>query len=327
MKKIVSTLLLVLCFAVFASACGTSGTTPSNGAAPASGGGGTPASEPAQELTFKHQLGETKVKKNPKKVIVFDFGALDTLDKLGVEVTGVAQKNLPPYLSKYKESKYQNIGTLQEPDYEKIASINPDLILISGRQQTAYPELSKLAPTLYVGVDNSKYMDSFKENMKRLGQIFGKESAVDAELAKIEQTVKDVKAKATSSGKNALVILANEGTISAFGPGSRFGLVHDVLGIAPVDKNLEVSTHGQSISFEFIAQKNPDYLFVIDRGAAVGDAAKTGAKSLVENELVKKTKAFANGNIVYLDANYWYLSGGGLVSSGEMINQVAKGFK
>ncbi|CAG7645673.1 Petrobactin-binding protein YclQ [Paenibacillus solanacearum] len=332
MKKIFSTLMLILCFAVVAAACGTSGTAPSsgsstsNGAAPASGSGSTPAAEP-QELTFKHQLGETKVKKNPKKVIVFDFGALDTLDKLGVEVTGVAQKSLPPYLAKYKDSKYQNIGTLQEPDYEKIASIKPDLILISGRQQTAYPELSKLAPTLYVGVDNSKYMDSFKENMKRIGQIFSKESAVDAELAKIEQTVKDVKAKASSSGKNALVILANEGTISAFGPGSRFGLIHDVLGITPVDKNLEVSTHGQSISFEFIAQKNPDYLFVIDRGAAVGDAAKTGAKPLVENELVKKTKAFANGNIVYLDANYWYLSGGGLVSSGEMINQAAKGFK
>ncbi|WP_248930204.1 siderophore ABC transporter substrate-binding protein [Paenibacillus hamazuiensis] len=328
MKKWLLFAVLAIGLTVFASACGTSGTGPAGGAAPAAtSGGGTPAAANASdELVFKHQLGETKVKKNPKKVIVFDFGALDTLDKLGVEVAGVAQSNLPPYLAKYKDAKYQNIGTLQEPNYEKISSIKPDLILISGRQQTAYPELSKLAPTLYVGVDNSKFVDSFKANMKMLGQIFGKESAVDAELAKIDQAVKEVGDKAKASGKNALVILANEGAISAYGPGSRFGLIHDVLGITPVEKNIEVSTHGQSISFEYIAQKNPDYLFVIDRTAAVG-GEKAGAKALVENELIKKTKAFTNGTIVYLDPSYWYLSGGGLVSAAEMIGEVAKGFK
>ncbi|WP_028550565.1 siderophore ABC transporter substrate-binding protein [Paenibacillus sp. UNC451MF] len=327
MKKSLPMLFIVLCLAVFMAACGTSGSNSSNGAAPASGG--TPAATPAgaEELTFKHQLGETKVKKNPKKVIAFDYGALDTLDKLGIEVTGVAQKNLPPYLAKYKDSKYQNIGTLQEPDYEKISSIKPDLILISGRQQAAYPELSKLAPTLYVGVDNSKFLESFKTNMKMFGQIFGKESVVDAEVAKIEQTIKDVKTQVAASNKNALIILANDGTISAYGPGSRFGLIHDVLGIPAVEKNLEVSTHGQSISFEFIAEKNPEYLFVVDRGAAVDGAAKTGAKALVENELVKKTNAFKNNHIVYLDQNYWYLSGGGLESVAAMVNEVAKGYK
>ncbi|MFE5322382.1 siderophore ABC transporter substrate-binding protein [Paenibacillus sp. NPDC056579] len=330
MKKSLPMLMLMICLAVFAAACGTTGSS-SNGAAPAAGSGGgqtaTPAPASNEELTFKHQLGETKVKKNPKKVIVFDFGALDTLDKLGVEVTGVAQKNLPPYLAKYKDAKYQNIGTLQEPDYEKISSIKPDFILISGRQSAAYPELSKLAPTLYVGVDNKNFMDSFKTNMKMIGQIFGKESVVDTEVAKIEQSIKDVKAKVAASNKNALVILANDGTISAYGPGSRFGLIHDVLGIPAVEKNLEVSTHGQSISFEFIAEKNPEYLFVVDRGAAVGGEAKTGAKALVENELVKKTKAYANKNIVYLDQNYWYLSGGGLVSVAEMVGEVAKAYK
>lgn len=322
-----SILLLALLIAVLAAACGKSQTasTSSNVSAPASSA--APTAQPVEELTFKHQLGETKVKKNPRKVVVFDYGALDTLDKLGIEVAGVPQANLPSYLAKYKDAKYANVGSLQEPNYERISGLKPDLILISARQQAAYGELSKLAPTLFVGVDSKKYMESFMENMKILGKIFGKESAVDGELAKIEQSVKDVKAKAAASGKNALVILANDGAISAFGPGSRFGLIHDVLGIPAVEKNIEVSTHGQSISFEFIAEKNPDYLFVVDRGAVVGSKEQSNAKALVENELVKKTKAFANGNIVYLDPNYWYLSGGGLASVAEMINQVAKSLK
>jgi len=129
-----------------------------------------------------------------------------------------------------------------------------------------------------------------------------------------------VKKKAEEANKNALILLANEGKVSAFGPGSRFGLIHDVLGFKPVDPNIEVSTHGQSVSFEYILEKNPDYLFVVDRTAVVG--GKTNAKDTVENELVKKTKAYQEGHIVYLDPNFWYLSGGGLVSVREMIEEV-----
>lgn len=59
---------------------------------------------------------------------------------------------------------------------------------------------------------------------------------------------------------------------------------------------------------------------MVDRGAAVG--GQSSAKQTVENELVKKTNAYKNGNIVYLDPNYWYLSGGGLISVAEMVKEV-----
>ncbi|HHY60572.1 MAG TPA: ABC transporter substrate-binding protein, partial [Clostridia bacterium] len=88
-----------------------------------------------------------------------------------------------------------------------------------------------------------------------------------------------------------------------------------------VDENIEDSTHGMSISFEYIAEKNPDYLFVVDRDAVV--AGQAAAKDVIENDLVKNTKAYRDGKIIYLDPNYWYLSGGGLVSVSEMIKEVA----
>lgn len=327
MKKNPIGLAMLLVLAVIASACGSGGDSKTNGSvAPASGNASdTSASAQQAELTIKHKLGETKVKKNPQKVVVFDYGVLDSLDKLGVEVTGVPQANIPPYLAKYKEAKYKNVGSLVEADFEKVSAIKPDLIIISGRLQTAYEELSKIGPTIFLGVDNAKYMETYAENAKTLGQIFGKEAQVESELAKVNDTVKTVSEKVKASGKNALVILANEGAISAYGAGSRFGIIHDVLGFTPVDPNIEVSTHGKSISFEYIAEKNPDYLFVVDRGAAVGGEA--AAKKTIENELVKKTKAFQNGHIVYLDQNYWYLSGGGLVSVSEMVKEIEKSVK
>lgn len=313
--------------AVILAACGSNNAATSNNNTSGAGATATPTTEPTAEpaeLTFKHALGETTVKANPQKVVVFDFGTLDTLDKLGVEVLGVPQSNIPSYLSKYNDAKYENVGGLKEPDFEKINSLSPDLIIISGRQQDSYEEFSKIAPTLYVAVDNANYMESFTNNVKMLGQIFGKEAEVETELAAINESIQALNTKATADGKKALIILANEGKISAYGAGSRFGIIHDVFGFAQADDKIEASTHGQSVSYEYIADKNPDYLFVVDRDAAVkSDGSEAGsAKAAVENELVKNTNAFKNGKIVYLDPNYWYLSGGGLVSVSEMVKEV-----
>ncbi|QOR67855.1 siderophore ABC transporter substrate-binding protein [Cytobacillus suaedae] len=319
MKKVVL-VMLVLFFALFTAACGGAEETLTSNEETQTGSTTDSAKEELKELTLTHQLGETVVTTNPSKVVVFDFGVLDSLDKLGVEVTGVPQANIPAYLEKYKDAKYENVGSLKEPDFEKIASLNPDLIIISGRQQEAYAELSKIGPTIFMGLDTSRYMESFAENMTRLGEIFGKEEEVKAELATIEADINSLNEKATAAGKG-LIVLANEGNISAYGAGSRFGILHDVFGFAAADENIEVSTHGQNVSFEYIVEKDPDFLFVIDRGAAVN--GQSSAKTLIENSLTENTKAFKEGNIVYLDPNFWYLSGGGLVSVSEMIKEIS----
>lgn len=312
MNKKFALFFLIVIMAIFTAACGTD----SN-----STGGSEQAKEAEQEtITVKHQLGETPVTKNPEKVVVFDYGVLDSLDKLGVEVTGLPKDNLPAYLQKYKDENYQNAGGLKEPDFEGINEMAPDLIIISARQQDAYEELSEIAPTIFMGVDTTRYMESYKENAKTLGEIFGKEQEVEAELAEVEKAIESLHEKASAMDKTGLIILANEGNLSAFGPGSRFGLVHDEFGIKPVDESIEVSTHGQNISFEYLLEKDPDYLFVIDRGMAVN--GEPSAKSVIENKLVENTKAVKNGNVVYLNADYWYLSGGGLVSVAEMVKEV-----
>lgn len=317
MWKKLSLLFMMALVAVIMVACGSNNEKET---------GSKPKKE-AEEVTVKHELGETKVEKNPEKVVVFDFGSLDTLDKLGVEVTGLPKENIPKYLSKYEEDKYENTGSLKEPDFEKVNALSPDLIIISGRQAELYDQFAEIAPTIYLGVDPADYMNSFKNNATTIGEIFGKEEEVKTELAKVEEEIGQLKEQASKEDKKALVVLANDGKVSAYGPGSRFGLIHDVFGVKPADENIEVSSHGQSISFEYIVEKNPDYLFVVDRGAVVAEGGSSSAKQVIENDLVKNTNAYKNDNIVYLDPGYWYLSGGGLQSVSEMVKEVQAGLK
>ncbi|MFD2923379.1 siderophore ABC transporter substrate-binding protein [Halobacillus naozhouensis] len=299
-------LMSVAIVLVVLSACGESGET--SGA------------EEGEIITVEHELGKTEVPKNPESVVVFDYGIVDSLDKLGVNIEAVAKKSLPEYLSHYSSDQYENAGSLKEPDFEKISQMDPDLIIISGRQAPVYEQLSEIAPTIHLGVDTTNYMESFKQNMMTLGEIFDKKDAVKEELTTLKAEIEKVYEKASNMDEEGLIVLANDGKVSAYGPSSRFGLIHDVLGVKPVDDTIEASTHGQSISFEYITEKNPDYLFVIDRGAVVG--GQSSAKQVVENKLVKKTDAYKNDNIIYLNPEYWYLSGGGLQSVSAMAEEI-----
>ncbi|QJC50202.1 siderophore ABC transporter substrate-binding protein [Paenibacillus albicereus] len=322
-------LSLILMLTLALSACGASnngnaganegGAAASNAAVNAAANAGSEAA-PSGEVTLKHKLGEATVTANPQKVVVFDFGALDTLDALGLEanVAGVPAKNLPPYLEKY--SSKENVGGLKEPDFEKVNSIKPDLIIISGRQQDSYEEFAKIAPTLFVELDQSNYFESFSSNVNTLAGLFGKEADAQAKLDDIQAAVGSASAKAGESGKKGLIVLTAGGKMSAYGVGSRFGIIHDALGVEAVDPSLKVETHGQSVTSEFIAEKNPGYLFVIDRDAALGEG--DNAKGVIDNELVNKTDAAKDGKIVYLSPQYWYLSGGGLISVAEMVKEV-----
>ncbi len=322
MKKKLSLFLLITILAIFMAACGSN---------PSSEEKSNASAEPkeTEELTIKHFLGETKVKKNPKKVVVFDFGTLDTLDALGIEVAALPRGGtVPSYLEKYNTDQYENVGSLKEPDFEKINELQPDLIIISARQVDLYEEFQEIAPTIYLGVDTTRYMESFKENATTIGQIFDKEAEVEAKLAEIDKSIAALNEKATGMDENALVTLVEDGSVSAYGPASRFGMIHDVFGVKAVDEKIEVSTHGQSVSFEYIVEKDPNYLFVVDRGAVVttGEGASS-AKQVLENDLIKGTKAYKENHIVYLDPNYWYLSGGGLVSVAEMVKEIEAGLE
>ncbi|WP_091485975.1 siderophore ABC transporter substrate-binding protein [Gracilibacillus orientalis] len=277
------------------------------------------ADQPA-EVVVEHELDTTTVPVNPGKVVVFDYGTLETLDELGVEVAGVPQGNLPPHLEKFEGEEYTNVGSLKEPDFEALAVLDPDLIIISGRQSAVYEDLAELAPTIYTGVDTANYLESFQTNVETLGEIFAKEDVAAEKLDEVLAVVDEVKASTDSSEGKGLIILTNDGGISAYGAGSRFGYIHDELGVAQADDNIEVATHGQNVSFEYIAETNPDYLFVVDRNTIVG--GEESAQKTLDNDLVEGTNAAQNDNIIYLDPYFWYVSGGGLVSVKEMAIEV-----
>lgn len=262
----------------------------------------------AQETRkISHAKGETVIPAAPKSALVFDLATLDTLQALGVDVKGVPTVKMPAHLAQYADAKYVKIGSLFEPDLEAVHGARPDLIITGGRSAAKYAELAKIAPTIDLTVDAKNFLPSVYRNAETLGTIFGKPAQAQALVRQNQDAIAALKTVAAKGGKG-LMILTNGGKMSAYGPGSRFGVLHDGFGIVPAQTNLAQSNHGQAISFEFLLQTNPDWLFVLDRDAAIGREG-SAAQRLLDNELVRKTTAWNKKQVVYLDAANWYLLG------------------
>ena len=269
-----------------------------------------------------HSKGTAEVPVAPQRVVVFDLSSLDTLEVLGVEVHGVAGSIFPQRLERYKSQEYLKVGTLFEPDYEVLNAAQPDLIVVGGRSSAKYEELAKLAPTIDLSITDATYLASARENVLTLAKVFGKTELAQEKLKALDTTVQELAAQASGAGK-ALIVLTTGGKMSAYGPGSRFGTLHTDFGFTPAADNLKTGRHGEPISFEFIAKTDPDWLFIIDRDAAIGEKG-AGAGALLDNPLVKETSAGRKGRIVYLDPADWYLAGGGLGALQAMADEVSE---
>lgn len=273
-------------------------------------------------IEIAHELGTTTFEKTPEKVIVLDYGMLDALDGLGVEVTALPKAGkVPEYLNKYTGDEYVDVGTVKEPNLEAINEIDPDVIIITGRMEDYYDKLSQIAPTVFARTNTSEYLKDFTENVTMMGQIFDQKVEADKMIEEITEKMAETKKEVENQGIKAMTVMVVGRGISVFGADSRFGIIYNDLGFGLTDTELDVATHGQEVTFEYLAEKNPQLLFVVDRNAISGGENVT-AQEVMENELTKQTDAYKNGKITYLNPVNWYTVSGGYQSTLSMIEEV-----
>ncbi len=277
----------------------------------------------ADEVTVDTAAGPRTVPATPETIAVFDISAVDTITALGQKIAGVPNKLFFERLAPVAEEA-EVVGTLFEPDFEALAVMQPDLIIAGGRSSRQVETLSQIAPTLDMTISGDAVIAQARSRIAAYGTLFGKQAEA-AELA-AALDAKLARARAAVAGKgNALILMTNGGKISAYGAGGRFGWLHQELGLPEAAENVEAETHGEAVSFEFVAEVDPDWLLVIDRGAAVGAEGEAAAATL-DNSLIAKTRAAQNGRIVYLDAAALYIASGGAGAVAQVLDEVSAAF-
>lgn len=289
------------------------------------------ASDPSDTVTITALNGsgeavELSVPRDPQRIAILDMASLDILDSLGLSdrVVGSAGTTLDYLQHVVTDEEVANLGTIKEADMEAVMACEPDIIFIGGRLSASYDALSEIAPVVYLSTDSELgVVESVHKNATTIAGIFGLEAQVEEKMADFSDRISAL--QEISKDKTAIVGLVTSGGFNVLGNDGRCSLIGREVGFnnIGVDANIDTSTHGNEASFEFVVEKNPDYIFVMDRDAAIATEGAKLAQEIVENELVMGTDAYKNGNIVYLaHPAVWYTAEGGITALDIMLQDL-----
>lgn len=282
-----------------------------------------------QSLNGSKEAVELTVPYDPQRIAVLDMASLDILDALGLEdrVVGSASTSLD-YLQSYMENEaVANLGTIKEADLEAVMASEPDVIFIGGRLATSYDALSEIAPVIYLSTDTELgVVESVRKNTAAVASLFGLESKAEELMTDFDGRIAALQEFA--AGKTAIVGMCTSGSYNVLGNDGRCSLISREIGFENigVDANIDTSTHGNEASFEFIVEKNPQYIFVMDRDAVIGTDGAKLAQEIMDNELVNKTQAAQDGHVIYLaNPAVWYTAEGGVTALDRMLSDLETG--
>ena len=318
MKRKLITLILACPMAFSLAACGAKETVNTSGEAQTEGSEETSEPETVTITSLDANGEETQIEVpyRPERAALLDMACLDIIDSLGEGdcVVGSATTSLD-YLQDYVTNEnIENLGTIKEADLEAVMACEPDVIFIGGRLSSSYDALNEIAPVVYLATDSEKgVVESVRSNAETIAAIFGKEEEVEELMSGFDKRIQTLAEFAEN--KTAIVGMCTSGGFNILGNDGRCSLIGNEIGFenVGVDSDTTTSTHGNEASFEFVVERNPEYIFVMDRDAAINTEGAQLAQEIVENELVMGTDAYKNGHIVYLKhPAVWYTAEGGI---------------
>lgn len=275
-----------------------------------------------------------EIAKNPENIIIFDLGLATTFTELGLEdrIAGLPKGEnnamLSEQLEVFADESYLNLGGLFEPNYELIASINPELIIISNRQSSSdiINELESAAPNaeiINIAADPMTYIEDIKASTLLVGELFEVEDEAEELVTELDTRVEHINELIETLDTTILFIQTNGGDLALHGEGGRYGFLFEELNFELAGEQDEENTanHGNQITFEFIAEANPGLMFVMDRGAAVETGDSTNIDVLI-NSVTESVDAVQNDNIYELSPVEWYLNAGGYGSLMTQLDEI-----
>ncbi|MFF2744396.1 ABC transporter substrate-binding protein [Kitasatospora sp. NPDC058048] len=307
------------------AACGSTGDGATSGgdsaSSASSGSADTAAGFPR---SVKHAAGTAQIKSRPKRVVVLDSGELDDVTLLGITPVGAVSPHMkteggfPNYLKdKIKDTK--DVGPMNEPNLELIASLKPDLILSSKvRHAKVYDQLNAIAPTVLAETTGFPW----KENLALYAQALGKEDDAKKALVDYEARAKKlgeaIAAKNNGTMPTASVVRFVAGPTRLYAKASYSGVVLKDVGLArPAPQDVEQNI--VEVSAEQINQADADLVFV----TTADDPTKTKESEVQQTPVWQGLNAVKNNKVFNVPDETW-MSGIGVQAADAMLGDIAK---
>ncbi|MFK4038348.1 ABC transporter substrate-binding protein [Nonomuraea wenchangensis] len=266
--------------------CGqSSGTTATpapttTSSAPAAAGKGFP-------VTIEAGNGQITIDKKPERIVSLSASHTETLFAVGAGPQVIAvddRSNFPPEAPKTDLSGFK-------PNVEAIVAKKPDLVVVSDDLDNVVAELGKVGvPVLLEPA--AKTLDEAYEEIAEIGAATGNKAKADEVVTGMRAAMDKLAAEAPKDKKLTYYHELDQ-TPYAVTSQTFIGQVYSIFGLTNIaDKAPEAAGGYPKLSAEFVAQADPDLIFLADvkccaqNKAALAERPGWGKLSAVKNDQV-----------------------------------------
>lgn len=206
--------VVVVLLLAMVSGCNASSSEPGESAAP------SPSTAASFPVTIDHQFGRTTIESVPQRVVTIGFNEQDfvlafDLVPVGVrEFLGYDAPNRPWAPDSVKGKDIPTVGAT-DLEFEKIASLSPDLILgiNSYIDQEDYDKLAAIAPTVAQSGTVALGATTWQDQTLTTGKVLGQDGRAQELVTRTTELFEDAKtANPSFAGKSAAFALGSTAT-------------------------------------------------------------------------------------------------------------------
>jgi iron complex transport system substrate-binding protein len=261
-------------------------------------------------------LGLTRVFSQtiPQRIISLSPNITEMIYDLGVQDRLVGDTDFCKYPP--EADKKEKIGGWIDPNFEKIVSLKPDLVLAQAFHEKAIPTLRKLhVPVVVLHCDS---VQEILETYDQLGKMLGCEKQAQAARRSLEKRLATVKKR--GQGQKPLSVLfvvdRTAGTLSQiYGVGPK-NFVDELIHMAGGVNVLHDAKAGYPlVSKEELIQRDPDV--IIDAVLSHGDPNARPPKDWSQ---LPTLKAVRQGHVYFFTNGDFLIPGPSMVKLGEFLS-------
>ncbi|GAB1401482.1 ABC transporter substrate-binding protein [Elusimicrobiota bacterium] len=226
-----------------------------------------------------------------KRIISLAPSVTRSLYELGLEEKVIAVTVYCPKGTTQKE----NVGTLLEPNIEKIISLNPDLIISTkeGNNKSAIEKIQRLGCKVYV-MDTVSNFDEICKNFQNLGNYLDKKETADKILKTVRDEIDGILLKTKNKKSEKIFWEVGAQPLFTAGKKSFVNNYNKFLGTTNIFEDIDMRY--PNINIESVILKNPDIILLVNMGDITNEEIKRWKQ-------IKTINAVKNNRIYMLDVN------------------------
>lgn len=256
-------------------------------------------------ITVTHKYGSTEIEGTPKKVVTLGLSDQDAVLALGIKPAGCVDwfKERPFGEWAWTKNKWGNdkpeiVGERDEYNTEKIAELEPDLIIAqySGMKKEQYETLSELAPVVAQPKGYEDYQAPWQVMTRQIGKSLGKKSKAQQLIDDIDASFQQIRDE--HPAWDGLTIAVGEpyeaGTYTAFSPEDPKVAFFTEMGFTTSKK------YDDALGSETLVDLSYERIDVMDADRAVWLGTDDSLEELKSEALYQQTSVHQDGRDLFV---------------------------